>query len=194
MQLKTIKGFSEESIIDGCRKGDRKSQYILYESYSRKMMGICMRYVNDVMDAEDIVQNGFVKVFNNIEKFRGEGSFEGWMRRIFVNCAIEHYRRNVNMYPVLDIEYHEPDAMDESAVSHLNSEDLLNLIQKLSPGYKTVFNLYAIEGYSHKEIGTMLGISEGTSKSQLARARVILQKMVEQSAQILVGEYKNEII
>jgi RNA polymerase sigma-70 factor (ECF subfamily) len=144
------------------------------------MLGICLRYANDYASAEDILQEGFVKAFKNINKFRHEGSFEGWLRRIMVNTAIEIHRRKKNMYPILEVDTIDVEYHSEDAISMLAKEDLMNMIMKLSPGYRTVFNMYAIEGYSHKEIAEQLNISEGTSKSQLARARYILMKMVEE--------------
>ncbi len=171
---------NEKDIIKGCCEGNIIAQKILYKSLSSKMFGVCMRYTNDYHIAEDILQDGFIKVFKNISKYRGEGSFEGWIRRIFVNTAIEHYRKKVNMYPVTEIESDHIKTYDGDIVDQLQAEDLLRLIGELSPGYRTVFNRYVIEGYSHQEIGEMLGISEGTSKSQLSRARSLLQIKVNE--------------
>ncbi len=171
---------NEKDIIKGCCEGNIIAQKILYKSLSSKMFGVCMRYTNDYHIAEDILQDGFIKVFKNISKYRGEGSFEGWIRRIFVNTAIEHYRKKVNMYPVTEIESDHIKTYDGDIVDQLQAEDLLRLIGELSPGYRTVFNMYVIEGYSHQEIGEMLGISEGTSKSQLSRARSLLQIKVNE--------------
>jgi RNA polymerase sigma-70 factor (ECF subfamily) len=126
------------------------------------------------------LQEGFVKVFKYIKNFRKEGSLEGWLRRIFINTAIEHFRKAVRVYPILDDEETEIDIEDDY-YDLLDSEDLIKMVQQLSPGYRTIFNLYAVEGYSHKEIAKLLGISEGTSKSQLARARTLLKKMVEEA-------------
>lgn len=171
---------NEKDIIKGCCEGNIIAQKILYKSLSSKMFGVCMRYTNDYHIAEDILQDGFIKVFKNISKYRGEGSFEGWIRRIFVNTAIEHYRKKVNMYAVTEIESDHIKTYDGDIVDQLQAEDLLRLIGELSPGYRTVFNMYVIEGYSHQEIGEMLGISEGTSKSQLSRARSLLQIKVNE--------------
>jgi RNA polymerase sigma factor (sigma-70 family) len=170
--------YSETEMIAGCVKGDRKFQQALYNQLSGKMFAVCMRYANEYSSAQDLLQEGFVKVFRNIEKFRNEGSFEGWVRRIFVNTAIEHYRKQVTLYALHDTEVKSYEYYEENAVETLKHQDILKMIQKLSDGYRTVFNLYVIEGYSHKEIGDMMGISEGTSKSQLARARYLLQKMI----------------
>ena len=166
---------SDQDLIKGCIKKDPRCQQALYEKYAPKMFGICLRYANDHPGAEDLMQEGFIKVFSNIIKFRFEGSFEGWMKRIFVNTAIEHYRRHVNMYPISEVRNQ---STEEGIHSAMAADDLLAILHSLSVGYRTIFNLYAIEGYSHKEIAKKLQISEGTSKSQLARARNILQKMV----------------
>ncbi|NDC79366.1 MAG: RNA polymerase sigma factor [Chitinophagia bacterium] len=153
-------------------------QEALYRKYSARMYAVCLRYAGSADDAKDFLQEGFVKVYRNLERFRGEGSFEGWMRRIFVRTAIEHLRaRRLQTAPLP--EGHDTD--DESGWSALDGlalEDLMRMIRLLPDGYRTVFNLYAVEGYSHREIGEMLGISEGTSKSQLARARKALQEMI----------------
>ncbi len=169
---------SEADLIRGCIAGERRMQEILYQRFSPKMYAVCLRYANKTEDAQDILQDGFVKVFKNLHMFRGEGSFEGWIRRIFVNTAIEHYRRQVNLYPVTEGHENVLEAKEVSVMDSLSMKDLMSVIQELSPGYKTVFNLYAIEGYTHKEIAEMIGISEGTSKSQLARAKGILQNII----------------
>ena len=170
----------ELELIKGCIAGKQKYQESLYKTYSPKMFAICLRYANGYHNAEDILQEGFVKVYKNIHRFRHEGSFEGWMRRIFVNTAIEHYRKAVHMYPILEVNYAAGNTVNDHTIEQLAAQDLMKVVQKLSPGYKTVFNLYVIEGYQHKEIAKMLGITEGTSKSQLARARYLLQKMVKE--------------
>ena len=180
----TYQGYTEQQIIAGCAAGERKFQQGLYNMLSGKMFSVCMRYASEYNAAQDLLQEGFVKVFKNIEKFRGEGSFEGWVRRIFVNTAIEHYRKQVNMYALHDSEVNYYENYETNALECLKHEDILKMIQKLSDGNRTVFNLYIIEGYSHKEIVDMLGISEGTSKSQLARARYLLQKMIMQNGEV----------
>lgn len=171
---------SDDDLIRQCTKGDRIAQKQLYDRFASRMLGVCLRYSQDYQSAEDILQEGFIKAFRHIERFRFEGSFEGWLRRIMVNTAIEAHRRKNNMYPILDVEQQEVEFYDEDALDKLAAEDLMAMINTLSPGYKTVFSLYAIEGFSHKEIAEQLNISEGTSKSQLARARYILMEMVEQ--------------
>lgn len=153
----------------------------LYNRFSGKMYAVCLRYANNSDDAQDLLQEGFIKVFRNLHRFRAEGSFEGWIRRVFVNSSIEHYRKkSLQLSKVSDREENTIEDVDTTALDNLAEKDIIRLIQDLSPGYRTVFNLYVIEGYSHKEIGEMLGISEGTSKSQLARARSILQKKVSE--------------
>jgi RNA polymerase sigma-70 factor (ECF subfamily) len=145
------------------------------------MYAVCLRYANNSDDAQDLLQEGFIKVYKNLHRFRAEGSFEGWVRRVFINSSIEHYRKKqAKLTTVSDKEENTIEDSDISALDSLAERDIINLIQDLSPGYRTVFNLYVIEGYSHKEIGELLGISEGTSKSQLARAKSILQKKVTQ--------------
>jgi RNA polymerase sigma-70 factor (ECF subfamily) len=153
----------------------------LYNRFAGKMYAVCLRYANNAEDAQDLLQEGFIKVYRNLHRFRAEGSFEGWIRRVFINSSIEHLRKkSVQMSKVTDKEEDTIEDADISALDSLAEKDIINLVQELSPGYRTVFNLYVIEGYSHKEIGEQLGISEGTSKSQLARARSILQKKVTQ--------------
>ncbi len=169
----------EEEIIKGCLKRDRASQQKLYDLYSRKMYGICLRYVRDPMEAEDILVSAFTKIFEKIDQFKGEGSFEGWLRRIIVNDALTHLRRSRNMYIETDLEQADREPDYENLSDHLEAEDLMNMIRQLPPGYRVVFNMYAIDGYSHKEIADHLGINENTSKSQLSRARAYLQKMLQ---------------
>lgn len=170
----------EEALISGCRKQNRMAQQELYASYSGKMYSLCCRYVKSSMEAEDVLVGAFTKIFDKIDQFKGEGSFEGWIRRIVVNEALTWLRKNRSMYVETDLEKadYEPDY--KSASDHLEAEDLLRMIQQLPTGYQIVFNLYAIDGYSHKEIAEQLNISENTSKSQLSRARVYLQKLLAQ--------------
>ena len=172
-------GITEQELRQGCVDGRRDYQELLYRYYSPKMFGICLRYANDYHSAEDILQEGFIKIFNNVDKFRGDGSFEGWIKRIFINTAIEYYRKSNNHNGHAELEKVNIRHIREKATENLATQDLLRLVQRLSPGYRTIFNLYVIEGYSHKEISKMLDISEGTSKSQLARARAILKKMIK---------------
>jgi len=171
-------------LVEGCLKNKREAQYQLYNLLSGKMYAVCLRYCNDKESAQDILQEGFVKVFSNLERYRGEGSFEGWVRRIFINTAVEHFRKESRMFPVSDLEAVTYSIPYDAPHHNLEMEDLLKLVQSLSTGYRTVFNLYVIEGYSHKEIADMMNISEGTSKSQLARARYLLQRMIIEADQV----------
>ena len=185
MALSISTTYTQDELIEGCKRGERKYEELLYNTFASKMFAVCMRYANEYAGAEDLVQDGFLKVFKNIDKFRGEGSFEGWIRRIFVNNCIEHYRRKSNLYVVQETEALSYEYYDDNAIQKLMKEDLMKIIQSLSAGYRTIFNLYVIEGYSHREIGELLNITEGTSKSQLARARYLLQKkIVEQMPQL----------
>jgi RNA polymerase sigma-70 factor (ECF subfamily) len=151
----------------------------LYKHFSSKMYAVCFRYASNTDDAQDILQDGFIKVFKKLDSFRGEGSFEGWVRRVFVNTAIEHFRRKKYLQPVTEKEENTIEGKYVSALDDLAEQDILELITQLSPGYRTVFNMYVVEGFSHKEIAEMLGISEGASKSQLSRAKVVLQRLVK---------------
>ncbi len=170
---------NEADLIEGCIRGDRKMQKELYERFAPKMFGVCLRYASSNEEAEDILQEGFIKVFKKIGSYRNEGSFEGWIRRIFVNTAIEHFRRKTHQQPITEKEESTVEGKYLSVLDALAEKDIVQLIQQLSPGYRTVFNMYVIEGYSHKQIAEELGISEGTSKSQLSRAKQILQELVQ---------------
>lgn len=176
--MKLTQTYTIAELMEGCKADNRKMQELLYKQTSAKMLAVCMRYAKDRMEAEDSLQVGYIKIFQKIKEYRGDGSFEGWMRRIMVNTAIESYRKNIKSMNVVPID----DAFDQPAVgfdfSRLGMQDLMRLIQNLADGYRMVFNMYAIEGYSHKEIGEMLGISEGASKSQLSRARAILKQEI----------------
>jgi RNA polymerase sigma-70 factor (ECF subfamily) len=169
---------NDSDLIKGSIEGDPKMQEALYQKYAPKMYAVCLRYAGNNDDAQDLLQEGFIKVFRNLEKYRHEGSFEGWMRRIFVNTSIEQYRRKVHLNSISEQEERGIEDASVSVLDQLAERDIVQLVQELSPGYRAVFNLYVIEGYSHKEIAELLSISEGTSKSQLARAKSILQKKV----------------
>lgn len=172
----------ECQLIEGCKRQDRKSQQIVYEQYGRVMYGICLRYSSDAESAQDLLHDGFMKVFSSIGSFEGKGSFEGWMKRIFVNLALENIRKDkLKKQFTEDIE-NLPENIpeeDDANVESLSEAELLNMIRELPPGYRSVFNLYAIENYSHKEISEALGIAEGTSRSQYIRARLFLQEKVK---------------
>ena len=169
----------EKQLIASCLKGERLAQKKLYDQYSGKMMGVCLRYANDRETAADLLQDGFVKVFTNLSSYTGAGSFEGWMRRVFVNCALEYIRKNDVMKESDDLD-HAAELIEysASALEELSAQELINVIQQLPTGFKAVFNLFAIEGYSHKEVSEMLQINESTSRSQYTRAKQMLQKKV----------------
>jgi RNA polymerase sigma factor (sigma-70 family) len=169
---------NDSDLIEGCLQGDRKMQQQLYQRFAPKMYGVCLRYAGSAEEAEDILQEGFIKVFRKIGSYRGDGSFEGWIRRIFVNTAIEHFRKKNYLQPITEREENVVEGKYLSVLDELAEKDIIGLVQQLSPGYRTVFNMYVIEGYTHREIAENLGISEGTSKSQLSRAKQILQEMV----------------
>ncbi|MEO8471645.1 MAG: sigma-70 family RNA polymerase sigma factor [Chryseolinea sp.] len=165
---------SEKELIDGCCKGSRAFQKALYERYCRKMMAVGLRYSKTIGEAEDIVQEGFIKVFQAIKEFRQESKLETWITRIMVNTALNAQRKKLYLYPMVDVnDVILPD--QEMSISGMHFAQLLEMIQALPQGCQIVFNLFAIEGYSHKEIAETLGISEGTSKSQFARAKTLLQ-------------------
>ena len=170
---------NDADLIKGCINNDRRMQEELYTRFAPKMYAVCLRYAGNAEEAEDILQEGFIKIFKKLGSFRSEGSFEGWIRRIFVNTSIEHFRRKTYMQPISEQEENTMEGKSLSVLDSLAEKDLIHLVQQLSPGYRTVFNMYVVEGYTHREIGELLGISEGTSKSQLSRAKVILQEMVK---------------
>lgn len=171
---------TEREIIEGCRKGDAVSQRELYERFAGVMFGVCCRYVKDKAVAEDLLHDGFIIVFTKINEFRGEGSFEGWCRRVFVNTALGYLRKK---NPLTNSEIVEEvrtlDNGQADVLEKMSGNELLAVIAELPDGYRTILNLYAVEGYSHKEIGEMLGISENTSRSQYSRARNKLIEMLE---------------
>lgn len=169
---------NEKELIEGCRKGSRTAQRALYDRFCKKLMVVCLRYSKSTAEAEDILQEGFVKVFQGLEGFRQDAKLETWMTRIMVNTALNHHRKKLYLYPMVDIEKTDHQEAPES-LSGLHFTELLAMIQSLPQGCQIVFNLFAIEGYSHKEIAEMLGISEGTSKSQFARARALLQEKLK---------------
>jgi RNA polymerase sigma factor (sigma-70 family) len=166
---------NEDELIEKCRKDDRAAQKALYDRYCRKMLVVCLRYSKSSAEAEDILQEGFVKVFKGLKDFRRESRLDTWMTRIMVNTALNVQRKKLYLYPMVDVEdINLPDV--EVSMSNVHFTQLLEMIQGLPHGCQIVFNLFAIEGYSHKEIAEKLGISEGTSKSQFARAKSLLQE------------------
>lgn len=169
----------EKELIKSCLKGDAEGYNALYEQYAPKMLGVCARYAKDFDDAKDLLQEGFIKVFEGLHTFRFEGSLEGWIRRIMINEALNYYKKLGQLkFQNTDLSQVNFEIKDNSTdiISELSHQELLDLIQTLSPRYRLVFNLYVIEGYKHHEIGTLLGIGEGTSKSNLQDARRVLQQ------------------
>lgn len=169
-----------KNMIKGCLAGNRRDQELLYRRHAARLYAVCLQYSGNNDEARDILQEGFIKIYENLIHYKHEGSFEGWMHRIVVNTALEKFRSKHNLYRVDDIDLiPEPEFAPETEdYSGLEAVDLLDIIRELPPKYRMVFNLFAIEGYSHKEISQMVNISEGTSKSNLSRARIILQKKV----------------
>ncbi|BDD08433.1 DNA-directed RNA polymerase sigma-70 factor [Fulvitalea axinellae] len=174
--LTLTKSVNENDLIEGCRRNDRRCQKGLYEKYAPVMLGVCMRYVSDRAEAETVMLKAFMKAFERIDSFEGRGAFGGWLRRIMVNESLNYLRQNKSLFLETDIDLAEFDETFGYEECKAEADDLLRIINELPSGYKAVFNLYAIEGYSHDEIGEKLGISTGTSKSQLSRARALLKK------------------
>ena len=173
----------DAEIIKGCIRNDRLCQKALYEKYFGKMMAACMRYAKDRDEAGDMLHEGFMKVYDNIRNFGHKGSFEGWVRRIMVNCSIDHLRKNKQQYLIVNTvlatraAVHMEDEVSDNEMADLVSKDeIMHAVQQLTPAYRTIFNLYVIEEYTHKEIAELLDISEGTSKSNLAKAKFNLKK------------------
>ena len=170
-----------QEILKGCLKNNRKKQSELYQIFASKMYGVCLRYAVNSHDAQDILQDGFVKIFENLSKFRGEGSFEGWMKRIFVNLALDKYRNKITHLSVDEMENGSDVATDSeaSAVDSLSEKEIISLINELPDQYRLVFNLYVMEGHSHHEIAEILNIGISTSRSNLARAKMILKDKID---------------
>lgn len=168
-------------LIESCRKGDRASQKAIYDRLASRMFPICIRYAGDRESAQDILQDGFITLFTKLEDFKGDGSFEGWARRIFVTTALMYLRKKDVLKMSDELELARGLKADTvTQTQNLGYKELMELIMTLPPGFRTVFNLYALEGYSHKEIGEMLGISETTSRTQLSRARIWLQNKIKE--------------
>lgn len=175
-----------DGLIDQCLKNDRRGHQRVYELFYGKMMAVCMRYTKNTDQAKDILQDGFIKVFGSLDRFNRAGSFEGWIRRIMVNTAIDHFRRSKNSYLLLGEDRSIEDFGDEEGLVdegpdediEFKPADVINAMQKLTPAYRTVFNLYVFEEFTHKEIADLLGINVGTSKSNLAKAKNNLKKLL----------------
>jgi RNA polymerase sigma-70 factor (ECF subfamily) len=176
---------NDDQIVDGCLAGKRKAYDQLYRKYASSMLGLCLRYCGNLQDAEDVLQEGFVKVFRNISNFRRAGSFEGWIRRIMVNAAIDHFQKELKhaFHQEIDHDLGIPDEVPEESILGeypFTQEQLLLMVQELPQGYRMVFNMYVMEGYNHKDIADSLDISENTSKTQLMKARRMLKKRLFQ--------------
>ncbi len=171
----------EKKLIEACRNGESWAQKLVYEQHASTMMSVCIRYVGDYETARDILQEGFIKVFTKIDSYTGAGAFAGWLRRVFVTTALEYLRQNnaLKQSKELDDFHNEFEDYQPSIIDKITAEELLSCVAQLAEGYRTVFNMYAIEGYSHAEIAEMLQISENTSRSQFMRGRNILQRKVE---------------
>lgn len=170
-----------KSIISDCIAGSRKAQAMLYHQFAPKMFGVCLRYAKDATEAEDNLQEGFIKVFTNLKNFRHDGSLEGWIRRIMINVSLEKIRKQHLLYPVEDVAVYDTVNFSDDVIAKMSADDLMKLIQQLPPRYRLVFNLYVLEGMSHQEIAKEMDITQGTSKSNLARAREILKKKVQEN-------------
>ena len=167
-------------IIDKCRKGDRSAQKKLYDYLAPKMFAVCLRYMGDRMPAEDILQDGFITLFSKLDSYSGEGSFEGWARKIFVNTALMSLRKTDALKLSDDLEEAGNLSSDiSSQIQNIGYKEIMKIVMKLPDGYRTVFNMFVVEGFSHKEIAQALNISEVTSRSQLQRARMILQEKIK---------------
>jgi RNA polymerase sigma-70 factor (ECF subfamily) len=174
--------YTDRELIERCLAHDPKAQEFLYKRFSKRMYGVCLRFARNTLEADDILQEGFIKVFAYLKDFRNEGALEGWIRRTIVNTAINYYNSKQNEWNETSIEKAEfAQAVSEDILDQISVADLLHLIQQLPEGYRMVFNLHVIEGYNHQEIAQMLNISENTSKSQLSRARAALQQRLVQN-------------
>lgn len=171
---------AEKELILQCLEENAKAQKQLYEQYAPKLWPVCLRYAKNRMSAEDIMQEGFIRIYKYLGYYKGEGSFEGWLRRTMVNTAINYYKKNLKQSAERNIDFvYGLKNDDVDAVSKMTADEILSVVQSLPDGYRTIFNLFVIEGYPHKEIAKILNISENTSKSQLSRARVILQQKIK---------------
>ncbi|MBK8499013.1 MAG: sigma-70 family RNA polymerase sigma factor [Flavobacteriales bacterium] len=166
---------TERELVKGCLDGERRCQEMLYDRYARRMYAVCLRYARHEMEAEDIMQDAFIRVFERLKDFRMEGSLEGWVRRVMVHTAINHYRRKSFQQERFGLERLPEEPVEPDAIGRMGERELLGMVASLPEGYRMVFNLFAIEGYDHAEIADLLGCGESTSRSQLAKARRLLQ-------------------
>jgi RNA polymerase sigma factor (sigma-70 family) len=176
---------SVKNILAGCIAGNRNCQSDLYKLFSPRMMIVCLRYSKNSEEAEEILQDGFIRVFKFISQFKNEGSFEGWIRKIMVNCALQKLRSQINLRPVISLNSTLHDEVyEETILANISGKEMMQMVQALSPAYRMVFNLYHFEGYKHREIAGLLGVEEGTSKSNLAQAKRILQNAIKKNSGI----------
>ncbi|MDH5475582.1 MAG: RNA polymerase sigma factor [Cyclobacteriaceae bacterium] len=169
----------EKKLVEQCKKGDRKAQQEIYSLFCKSMYVVCQRYSKSQLEAEDILQEAFIKIFNNIKQYRGDSTIGAWIKRIVINTALNSQRSKLYMFPMTDVEALENENEGDFSLSKFHFKELLAMIQSLPEGCRIIFNLFAIEGYSHKEIAARLEISEGTSKSQYSRAKGLLRNMIE---------------
>lgn len=167
-----------DKLIEQCLKGHRTAQKQLFDMYSGKMYYLCLRYAVDESEAQDMLQEGFIRLYKNLHSFQGKGSFEGWVRRIFVHTAIKYYHKMRKHNNSQSLEVVHENSVAPDALASMSEQEILNLVNRLPDGYRVVFNMYAIEGFSHKEIAEALNIHEGTSRSQLVKARKLLQSQI----------------
>ncbi|MEO0403647.1 MAG: RNA polymerase sigma factor [Bacteroidota bacterium] len=171
---------TDQDIVEGCLKKNPKAQKALYDAYAAKMMSVCLRYAGNRNDAQDVLQEGFIKVFEKLDQFSGKGSLGGWVRMIMINTALIKIRKEKKFLHHEEVsEVNDLSPNDHGVLEKLAADEILSLVQNLPAGYRTVFNLYAVEGYSHKEIGEMMGISESTSKTQYFKAKAHLKKALQ---------------
>jgi RNA polymerase sigma-70 factor (ECF subfamily) len=188
---KSFSALSEQELIDGCLKGDRRAQKSLYEKYASKMFGVSRRYVKTIENAEEVIVEAFCKVFQKIDLYTGQGSFEGWIRKVVVNESLMFIRKNYRFNEHLDINDVPVQAVNITIEDELSANEILGLLDQLPTGYRTVFNLYVLEGLKHKEIAEMLEISINTSKSQLILAKKRMKELVEKASIIRTGGLEN---
>ncbi len=180
----------DAAIIAGCRKGDRIMQRKLFEKYAPQMKVVCHRYCKGIQEAEDVLQESFIKVFKHLDQYRQEAPFPAWIKRIVVNTALNHQRGKLYLFPMVDVDELKNAEIQTFPLANYHYKELLAIIQTLPTGCQMVFNLYAIEGYQHKEIAKMMNISEGTSKSQYARAKMLLKEMIEKAEHLRYEKFR----
>lgn len=173
-----MRELTERELVQGCLKGESRAQEMLYARYARRMYAVCLRYARHELEAQDLMQEGFIRVFSKLGDFRLEGSLEGWVRRIMVHTAINHYRKKSFQMERFGFEQLPEEPVEAAALDVLSAEEITGMVAALPDGYRMVFNLFAIEGYDHAEIATLIGCGESTSRSQLAKARRMLQAMI----------------